>query len=55
MKTELKIDGRRCDLEDEMLAVPGYAAQKTRDPEACRDVRNLRFRNGHILGLMLIL
>jgi hypothetical protein len=44
MKTELKIDGRRCDLEDETLAVPGYAAQKTRDPEACREGRKMQVR-----------
>lgn len=44
MVTKLKIDGRACDLGTATLAVPGYTAQKTKDPDACREGRKLTVR-----------
>ena len=56
MKTELKIDGTVCDLGSATLAVPGYAARKTRDLDACREGRKMTVtipptpRNTQLLG-----
>ena len=44
MVTKLKIDGKACDLDTATLAVPGYTAQKTKDPDACREGRKLTVR-----------
>ena len=56
MKTELRIDGAACDLGSATLAVPGYAARKTRDLDACREGRKMTVtipptpRNTRLLG-----
>lgn len=53
---QLLLDGERCDLGEASFGVPGYAAQKTSDVEACREGRSLRLelpptpRNHTLLG-----
>lgn len=53
---ELKIDGQICDLGMASVAVPGYAAARLADPEACREGRSLKIpipatpRNDALVG-----
>ncbi len=55
-RMRLTIDGRACELHAATLAVPGYTAKRTQDPDMCREGRKMRVtiprteQNANLLG-----